>query len=57
MIRKGFGVADAVHVAFAEKMGASFITCDDKLIKKCLRHKVRIWCGNPVAYADKEAMR
>jgi len=57
LIREGFGVADAAHIAFAEKMGASFITCDDKLIKKCLSHKVRIWCGNPVAYADKEGMR
>jgi len=32
----GFGVADAAHVAFAEECGAKFITCDDRLIKKCL---------------------
>ena len=52
-----FGIADAAHVAFAEQGGAEFISCDDSLIKKCLRHKVRIWCGNPVAFCEKEGLR
>ena len=34
----GFGVADAAHVAFAEQAGAQFISCDDRLVKKCLNH-------------------
>lgn len=35
LINRGVGVADAAHVAFAESAGAHFITCDDKLLKKC----------------------
>lgn len=35
-----FGVADAAHVAFAEQCGAEFISCDDSLLKKCLRHNI-----------------
>jgi len=52
-----FGVADAAHVAFAEQCGAEFISCDDALIKKCSRHSVKIWCGNPVAFCEKESLR
>ena len=52
-----FGIADAAHVAFAEQSGAEFISCDDSLIKKCLRHNVKIWCGNPVSYCEKEGLR
>ena len=52
-----FGIADAAHVAFAEQGGAEFISCDDSLIKKCLRHNVKIWCGNPVAFCEKEGLR
>ena len=52
-----FGIADAAHVAFAEQGGAEFISCDDSLIKKCLRHNVKIWCGNPVAFCEKEVLR
>jgi predicted nucleic acid-binding protein len=52
-----FGIADAAHVAFAEQSGAEFISCDDSLIKKCLRHNVRIWCGNPVSFCEKEGLR
>jgi len=52
-----FGIADAAHVAFAEQGGAEFISCDDSLIKKCLRHNVKIWCGNPVAFCEKEGLQ
>ncbi len=52
-----FGIGDAAHVAFAERYGAEFISCDDSLIKKILRHHVKIWCGNPVAFCDKEGLR
>jgi len=33
----GIGVADAAHVAFAEAAGANFVTCDDRLLKRCLK--------------------
>ncbi len=57
LVKLGFGVADAAHVAFAEQMEAPFISCDDRLIKKCLNHKVSIWCGNPVAFCEKEKLK
>jgi len=52
-----FGVADAAHIAFAEQCGAEFISCDDSLIKKCSRYNIKIWCGNPVAFCEKEDLR
>lgn len=52
-----FGVADAAHVAFAEQCGAEFISCDDSLLKKCLRHNIKVWCGTPVAFCEKEGLR
>ncbi len=57
LVDLGFGVADAAHVAFAEDAGALFISCDYKLIKKCLKHNLKIWCGNPVAFCEKEDLR
>ena len=57
LVASRFGVADAAHVAFAEQSGASFASCDDKLLKKCGRYGVGIWCGNPVAYCEKESLR
>ena len=57
LINLGFGAADAAHVAFAEKAGASFVSCDDRLITKCKNHKINIWCGNPVAYCEKEGLK
>ena len=53
----GFGVADAAHVAFAEQSQAQFISCDNRLIKKCLAHKVGTWCGNLVAFCEKERLK
>lgn len=57
LVNLGFGVADAAHIAFAEQAGASFISCDDKLIKKCLDHDIDIWCGSPVAFCEKEGLK
>ena len=56
-VRSGFGVADAAHVAFAEQAGAEFISCDDALIKKCFNYSVKVWCGNPVAFCEKEGLK
>jgi predicted nucleic acid-binding protein len=44
----GLGPADAAHLAFAEATGASFVTCDDRLVRQCRRAKSSVWCGNPV---------
>jgi len=57
LIQFGFGVADAAHVAFAEHHGADFITCEDRVIKKSLRNKINVWCGNPLAFCEKEGLR
>ncbi|HLB69878.1 MAG: hypothetical protein OIN88_04645 [Candidatus Methanoperedens sp.] len=57
LVNSGFGVADAAHVAFAEQVEAPFISCDDRLVNKCLNHKIRIWCGNPVAFCEKEKLK
>lgn len=57
LVKSGFGIADAAHVAFAEQAKAQFISCDDTLIKKCLNHNIDVWCGNPVAFCEKEGLR
>jgi len=57
LVSTGLGVADAAHLVFAEAVGADFITCDDRLCKKCRASDTVIWTGNPVAFCDKECLR
>jgi len=57
LVNLGFGIADAAHVAFSEGAGALFISCDNRLIKKCSKHNIKVWCGNPVAFCEKENLR
>jgi len=57
LVNSGFGVADTAHVAFAEQAGAPFVSCDDRLVRKCINSKIGIWCGTPVAFCDKEGLR
>jgi predicted nucleic acid-binding protein len=57
LIQLGFGVADAAHVAFAEAADASFITCDDKLLKKCTKAGISIWNGDPLQFCIKENLK
>ncbi len=52
-----FGVADAAHIAFAEASADVFITCDDKLIKRCKRHKVTVPAMNPIEFCVKENLQ
>ncbi len=52
-----FGVADAAHVAFAEATANVFITCDDRLIKKCKREQVLVSVMNPVEFAIAEDLK
>lgn len=53
----GFGVADAAHLSFAEAVSADFVTCDDRLLKKCLKSNLNIWCGDPLQYCVKEGLK
>ena len=57
LVNLGFGAADAAHVAFAEQSGALFISCDNKLVKKCQNNRINVWCGNPVAFCEMEELR
>ena len=55
--RLGFGIADAAHIAFAELANAEFISCDDRLLKKCNKKRITVWTGNPVLFCEKEQLR
>jgi predicted nucleic acid-binding protein len=57
LVVRDFGPADAAHVAFAEACNASFITCDDKLLKKCAKYATKVWCGSPVLFCTEEDLR
>lgn len=52
-----FGVADAAHIAFAEESADFFISCDDRLLKQCHRHSVRLPAMNPVEFCVTENLR
>jgi len=52
-----FGVADAAHVAFAEASSDFFISCDDRLIRKCRKANIDIPAMNPVEFCVKENLR
>lgn len=56
LIASGMGPADAFHVAHAEQVEAAFITCDDRLIKKCRSVGVHVWYGTPVEFCKKEGL-
>lgn len=53
----GFGVADAAHLAFSESVKADFISCDDKLLKKCAQIEIDIWTGSPILFCEKEDLK
>lgn len=57
LVGKSFGVADAAHFACAETMGADFITCDDKLIRRAAKLKNTIWSGDPLGFCIKEKLK
>jgi predicted nucleic acid-binding protein len=57
LFRAGFGAADAAHVSFAEAAVADFVTCDDRLLKRCLKSNIKIWCGDPLQYCLKEDIK
>jgi len=49
--------ADAAHAALAAEAGCDFITVDDRLLRQLLRAGMTVWCGNPVAYCEKEGLK
>lgn len=48
------GIADSAHVAFAEQLADCFITCDDKLLKRCRRIDLKIPVMSPVEFITLE---
>lgn len=57
LVSIGVGPADAAHLSFAEIAMADFVSCDDKLCKKCSRIDLKIWTGNPLAFCEKERLK
>jgi len=57
LLNKGLKPADAAHAALAEEAGCDFITVDDRLLRQLQRAAMTVWCGNPVAYCEKEALK
>jgi predicted nucleic acid-binding protein len=57
LVSFGLGPADAAHVTFAEIALADFVTCDDRLAKKCRRLDLKVWAGNPVSFCEKEGLK
>jgi predicted nucleic acid-binding protein len=54
LIDIGFGIADAAHLAFAEQLAEFFITCDDKLLKRCKQTILRITAMSPLEFIARE---
>jgi predicted nucleic acid-binding protein len=52
-----FGLADAAHVAFAEATADVFISCDDRLVKKCRREKVTVTTMTPTEFTITEDLK
>jgi predicted nucleic acid-binding protein len=52
-----FGIADAVHLSFAEQSSDYLITCDDKFEKKSKRSKTKIEVINPLGFCLKEELK
>ena len=57
LFTKNFGIADAAHVAFSEFYDSYFISCDDKLLKKCNKYISKIKCINPIIFCEMENLK
>ena len=57
LVQQGLGPADAAHLALAEQAGSDFVSCDDRLLRKCRRIRPSIWCGSPITFCEKENLR
>jgi len=49
--------ADAAHVTLAEAIADFFITCDDRLVRKCKKERVAIIPMNPVEFTITEDLK
>lgn len=57
LISLNFGIADAVHLAFAEQSADCFITCDDKLLKRSRKTKLDLEVIDPIEFCIKEELK
>lgn len=57
LISKNLGIADSVHLAFAEQSSDYLITCDDKFLKKSKRVKTAIEIINPIEFCIREELK
>ena len=57
LILKNFGIADSVHLAFAEYSADCFIICDDKLLKRSKRAGMKVKVLNPIEFCIIEELR
>jgi len=57
LVQQGLGPADAAHLALAEQARSDFVTCDDRLLRKCRRIRPSVWCGSPITFCEKEDLR
>ena len=57
LVQRGVGIADAAHLSFAEVAQADFVTCDDKLLRKCCQVGSTVWCGTPIEFCVKEDLK
>jgi predicted nucleic acid-binding protein len=56
--KSGFGVGDSAHLAYAEYISDIFVTCDDRLIKKCKSLKAyKLPVVDPVEFVILEGLR
>ncbi len=53
---RSFGVADAAHLAYAEVLADVFLTCDDKLLKKCRKTELNVLAMNPMEFCTQEEL-
>jgi len=57
LIKLNFGIADAIHLAFAEQSSNYLVTCDDKFEKKSKRITTNIEVVNPIEFCLIEKLK
>jgi hypothetical protein len=50
-------LVSSVHWKEIDAIQDVIVSCDEKLLKKCLTHKIKVWCGNPVSFCEKEGLK
>ena len=57
LILINFGIADSVHLAFAEQSADYLITCDDKFLKRSKKTKIETEVLSPIEFCIKEELK